>query len=156
MTTNDEDFREDLVNILVNGIKLDFMDFADVLEVIEFTDELVEHYMLDKRLGELFFWHDDGVILHDEKGIRSNFGVVISPLSIQFRTETQESIDNLKNAGRILMSTINFVGQKLEIFTKADYEEKSESSEEDTEEIIPQSSNDQEEESESSSDDMWI
>jgi hypothetical protein len=156
MTTNDEDFREDLVNILVNGIKLDFMDFADVLEVIEFTDELVEHYMLDKRLGELFFWHDDGVILHDEKGIRSNFGVVISPLSIQFRTETQESIDNLKNAGRILMSTINFVGQKLEIFTKADYEEKSESSEEDTEEIIPQSSNDQEEESESSSEDLWI
>ena len=156
MAENDDEFREDLVNILVNGIKLDFMDFADVLEVIDFTDELVNHYMLDKRLEELFFWHDDGVILHDVKGIRSNFGVVISPLSIQFRTETEGSIDNLTNAGRILMSTINFVGQKLELFTKEDYEDRPESSEEETEEINPQSSNDQEEDSESSSEDMWL
>ena len=153
---NDEEFREDLVNMLVNGINLSFMDFVDVLDVIDFTEELVKHYMLDERLSEMFFWHDDGVILHDVKGIQSNFGVVISPLSIQFRTETERSIDNLKNAGRILMSTIAFVGKKLEIIEESDYKDKIQKLQEKSKVLVEENNKDDEEESESSSEDLWL
>lgn len=155
---SEEDFRDDLVNILVNGINLNFMQFNDVFEIIDFAEELVKHYMLDERLSEMFFWNDDGVILHDIKGIRSNFGVVVSPSSIQFRTESVDRIDNLKNAGRILMSTINFVGRKLELLEDSDYIDKTENiSDDDTEEIVTANKDqDCEEDSESSSDDMWI
>ena len=157
---NDEEFRDDLANMLVNGINLSFMDFVDVLDVIDFTDDLVKHYMLDERLSEMFFWHDDGVILHDVKGIQSNFGVVISPLSIQFRTQTSQSIDNLKNAGRILMSTINFVGKKLEIIEESDYKEKMQTLQEKVEQSLKKDTTEIEEDSESSSEssseDLWL
>ena len=150
---NDEEFREDLVNMLVNGINLSFMDFVDVLDVIDFTEELVKHYMLDERLSEMFFWHDDGVILRCKRHTIKFWGCNITSLNtVQNRTE--RSIDNLKNAGRILMSTIAFVGKKLEIIEESDYKDKIQKLQEKSKVLVEENNKDDEEESESSSEDL--
>jgi len=111
--SDNEDFREDLIMLLVNGMRIDWMQIKDILEIIDFCTELKEHYMKDEKLSHLFFWTRENVILHEEKTIESNFAVVVDGESIQFRT-ADGSIDNHKNAGRILMSTIAFIHTKLE------------------------------------------
>ena len=111
--TDDNDFRDDLVSLLVNGMRIDWMNLKDSLDVIDFTVSLKEHYMKDLKLSHLFFWTDDNVILHDQNGLESTFAVVISHEALIFRT-SDGTIDNQKNAGRILMSTIAFIHNKLE------------------------------------------
>jgi hypothetical protein len=111
--SDNEDFREDLITLLVNGMRIDWMQIKDVLEVVDFCTELTEYYMKDERLSHLFFWTQENVILHEEKTIESNFAVVVNGESIQFRT-SNGTIDNHKNAGRILMSTVAFIHNKLE------------------------------------------
>jgi len=111
--SNEDDFREDLITLLVNGMRIDWMKFSDILEIIDFASDLKEHYMKDEKLNHLFFWNDDHIILHEEKGIESTFAVVVDGQSVQFRT-SDGTIDNHKNAGRILMSTVAFVHTKLE------------------------------------------
>ena len=109
---NDDGFREDLVALLVHGMKIDWMNLKSTLDIIDFAVSLKEHLMKDSRLSHLFFWTDSNVILHDEKGLESNFAVVINHESLIFRT-SDGTIDNQTNAGRILMSTIAFIHQKL-------------------------------------------
>ena len=111
--SNNDDFREDLITLLVNGMSLDFMNLTDALDVIDFADDLKNHYMKDSRLVHLFFWTDNNVILHEEKGLESSFAVVVTGEILVFRT-ADGTIDNHKNAGRILMSTIAFIHTKLE------------------------------------------
>lgn len=111
--SDNEDFREDLIMLLVNGMRIDWMKFGDILEILDFASDLKEHYMKDEKLSHLFFWNDDHIILHEEKGIESTFAVVVDGQSVQFRT-ADGTIDNHKNAGRILMSTVAFVHTKLE------------------------------------------
>ena len=108
---NDES-REHLIALLVNGMNLSFMNFTEAIDILEFIEELKLHYMADERLCHLFFWIEDNVILHDWQGIPSSFGVVIDGKSLQFRTD-DGTIDNQTNAGRILMSTIAFIHNKL-------------------------------------------
>jgi len=111
--SDNEDFREDLIMLLVNGMRIDWMHFRDVLEIIDFASDLKDHYMKDEKLTHLFFWNNEHVILHEEKGIESTFAVIIDGESVQFRT-ADGTIDNHKNAGRILMSTVAFIHTKLE------------------------------------------
>ena len=108
---NDES-REHLISLLVNGMSLSFMKFTKAVDVLDFIEELKGHYMSDERLCHLFFWVEGNIIMHDWQGIPSSFGVIIDGNSLQFRTE-DGSIDNQKNAGRILMSTIAFIHNKL-------------------------------------------
>jgi len=119
--SNDDDFTDNLEALLIDGMNLSFMEFTDELEVYDFIEELKEFYMKDNRLSDMFFWSDDTVILHDEKGIKSNFGVLIDGQSIQFRTDGGP-ISDLKNAGRILMSTVTFIHTKLVEIGKVDPE----------------------------------
>lgn len=111
--SDNEDFREDLITLLVNGMRIDWMQMKDILDITDLCTELKDHYMKDEKLTHLFFWTRDNMILHEEKTIESNFAVVIDGDSIQFRT-SDGVIDNHLNAGRILMSTIAFVHNKLE------------------------------------------
>jgi hypothetical protein len=107
-----EDFRSDLITLLVSGMNLSFMEFKKLEDIIFFIDDLKEHYMKDEKLSHLFFWCEGNIILHDVSGLPSTFGVVIDGDFLQFRTENG-SIDNHKNAGKILMSTISFISHKL-------------------------------------------
>lgn len=153
---SDDEFREDLVDILVNGIDLSFMQFTNLEEVADFGEQLVKHYMEDDRLEKLFFWLEDYVIMHDEFGCPSTFGVLLTGSKLLFRTESG-SIDNHKNAGRILMATINFVGMKLETLEKAGYIEFMNKSEDESEEDTEEKEEIAEEESESESEsDFWL
>ena len=107
-----DESKENLIELLVNGMSLSFMNFTEVIDVFDFIEELKSHYMDDERLCHLFFWVEGNTILHDSKGIPSSFGVVINGESLQFRTE-DGVLENQTNAGQILMSTISFVHNKL-------------------------------------------
>ena len=72
--TDDNDFRDDLVSLLVNGMRIDWMNLKDSLDVIDFTVSLKEHYMKDLKLSHLFFWTDDNVILRCHAAMWSVFG----------------------------------------------------------------------------------
>jgi hypothetical protein len=152
--SDNEDFREDLVHILVNGIEIHFMRFSDVFQIEDFGEELVSHFHNDHRLSGLEFWMEDYVIMHnDENGDKSDFGVLITGSQILFRTESG-TISNHKNAGRILMATINFVGTKLE---EANLLEKVKKEDDESEDFDMEDAIETlDEEEESSSWDEWI
>jgi len=153
--SDNEDFREDLIMLLVNGMRIDWMQIKDILEVIDFCTELKEHYMKDEKLSHLFFWTRENVILHEEKTIESNFAVVVDGDSIQFRT-ADGLIDNHRNAGRILMSTIAFVHTKLEERGLVDSKESVEQPVQDQQIINKYIEKEEPSEEDSSSDFEWI
>ena len=153
--SNNEDFREDLVMLLVNGMRIDWMQIKDILEVMDFCTELKDHYMKDEKLSHLFFWTRENVILHEEKTIESNFAVVVDGDSIQFRT-ADGLIDNHKNAGRILMSTIAFVHTKLEERGLVDSKESVEQPVQDQQIVNKYIEKEEPSEEDSSSDFEWL
>lgn len=147
-----DDFREDLVDILVNGLNIEKLGIDGVNELMKMIDELKHHFMSDEKLAHLFFTSEANVIMHEENGSPSTFGVIVNQDEILFRTEDGK-IDNHKNAGRILMSTIRFIGGKFGITE--------ETAEEDIKGLPCAPENDtlesNQEEEESSSDDWeWI
>lgn len=153
--SDNEDFREDLIMLLVNGMRIDWMQIKDILEVIDFCTELKEHYMKDEKLSHLFFWTRENVILHEEKTIESNFAVIVDGESIQFRT-SDGTIDNHKNAGRILMSTVAFIHNKLEEQGLVDSKESVEQPEQDQQIINKYIEKEEPSEEDSSSDFEWL
>ena len=148
--SENEDFREDLIMLLVNGMRIDWMQMKDILDITDLCTELKDHYMKDAKLTHLFFWTRDNMILHEEKTIESNFAVVVDADSIQFRT-ADGVIDNHRNAGRILMSTIAFVHNKLEERGLVDSKESVVQPEQDQQIINKYIEKDQQEPSEESS-----
>lgn len=153
--SNNEDFREDLVMLLVNGMRIDWMQIKDILEVMDFCTELKDHYMKDEKLSHLFFWTRENVILHEEKTIESNFAVVVDGDSIQFRT-ADGLIDNHRNAGRILMSTIAFIHTKLEERGLVDSKESVEQPVQDQQIVNKYIEKEEPSEEDSSSDFEWL
>lgn len=110
---SDEQIKEDLAEMLVNGINLDFMGFTTMEQLEVFGLELVDHYKTEDKLQHLQFWLEDLTIKHEQDMVESTFTVVLSEEGLGFRL-AENNKQALQVGGQILMATVRFIGYKLE------------------------------------------